>query len=236
MSINLEIQVEREQINDLTNKEKEKTPLLQDYGEKLESLFDELPFGEGTIKIKNYISNFDDHREKIRIDTNDFFIEFKTDGLFLFIDSYFLRLSEKVYTSKIIKRIGIQGIKINEDFKHHYKNVDDSKEANAWTMVYFGLIMNEIKYSEPERIVVERRTRKYSNSKKRDKKVTVIKIKGKIYDYMTDEGKQLIKERQKHVESWGVRGHFRKYKSGKEVWIQPYVKGEGKSEKQTYKL
>jgi len=31
---------------------------------------------------------------------------------------------------------------------------------------------------------------------------------------------------QRHIESWEVRGHFRRYKSGKTVYIKPFVKGE----------
>jgi hypothetical protein len=31
---------------------------------------------------------------------------------------------------------------------------------------------------------------------------------------------------EKHTESFGVRGHYRQYKSGKTVWVRPYTKGE----------
>ena len=30
---------------------------------------------------------------------------------------------------------------------------------------------------------------------------------------------------EKHTESWGVRGHYRTYKSGKTVWVRGYTKG-----------
>ena len=33
-----------------------------------------------------------------------------------------------------------------------------------------------------------------------------------------------------------VRGHYRRYKSGKVVWIQEYKKGEGKAKSKTYKM
>ena len=33
-----------------------------------------------------------------------------------------------------------------------------------------------------------------------------------------------------------VRGHYRRYKDGKTVWIRPYTKGNGKEKNKTYKL
>lgn len=40
----------------------------------------------------------------------------------------------------------------------------------------------------------------------------------------------------RHKDSWLVTGHWRHYKSGKKVWINPYVKGEGELEQKKYKL
>jgi hypothetical protein len=37
---------------------------------------------------------------------------------------------------------------------------------------------------------------------------------------------ELPRKYDRHTESWGVRGHYRTYKSGKTVWVRPYVKGE----------
>lgn len=40
---------------------------------------------------------------------------------------------------------------------------------------------------------------------------------------------------EKHTESFGVRGHYRHYKSGKVVWVSPYVKGNGgRSDREFY--
>ena len=47
------------------------------------------------------------------------------------------------------------------------------------------------------------------------------------------------KKRQRFVESWNVRGHYRHYKkSGKTVYIKPYRKGkaDGKTETKTYEI
>lgn len=46
------------------------------------------------------------------------------------------------------------------------------------------------------------------------------------------------KKRQRLTESWNVRGHYRHYKSGKTVYVNPYTKGskEGKSVPREYKI
>lgn len=40
----------------------------------------------------------------------------------------------------------------------------------------------------------------------------------------------------KYTDSWEVAGHWRTYKSGKTVWIEPYVKGTGAKENRTIKI
>lgn len=43
--------------------------------------------------------------------------------------------------------------------------------------------------------------------------------------------------RQKHTDSWGVRGHQRHLRNGEVVWVKPYIKGTGATRKQkTYKI
>jgi hypothetical protein len=41
---------------------------------------------------------------------------------------------------------------------------------------------------------------------------------------------------EKHTEAWGVRGHYRTYKSGKTVWVKGYTKGnaEKRSDRDYY--
>ena len=42
--------------------------------------------------------------------------------------------------------------------------------------------------------------------------------------------------RAKPAGAFNVRGHYRRYKNGKMVWINPYIKGSGKEKNKTYKL
>jgi hypothetical protein len=43
------------------------------------------------------------------------------------------------------------------------------------------------------------------------------------------------KELIRHCEAWMVRGHYRHYKSGKVIYINPYKKGHGKINDKIYK-
>ena len=42
-----------------------------------------------------------------------------------------------------------------------------------------------------------------------------------------------IREYQRHIQKWTVRGHYRKTKNGM-IWIEPHTKGEGELEKRIY--
>lgn len=37
---------------------------------------------------------------------------------------------------------------------------------------------------------------------------------------------ELPRRYERHTESWGVRGHYRTYKTGKTVWVRGYTKGD----------
>ncbi len=47
---------------------------------------------------------------------------------------------------------------------------------------------------------------------------------------------ELPRKYERHTDSWGVRGHYRTYKSGRVVWVRPYVKGgnNGRSDREYY--
>jgi hypothetical protein len=53
-----------------------------------------------------------------------------------------------------------------------------------------------------------------------DTKIYRTKINGNLDD-------EKRKEYDRHIESWTVRGHYRKTKSGEKIWIKDHIKGEG---------
>jgi hypothetical protein len=42
------------------------------------------------------------------------------------------------------------------------------------------------------------------------------------------------KEYERHIESWTVRGHYRKTKTGEKIWVKDHVRGEGVLENRIY--
>ncbi len=61
---------------------------------------------------------------------------------------------------------------------------------------------------------------------------TIILCPGITYSISTEVPRHFTR----HCEAWMVRGHYRKYKSGKTVYIKPYQKGKGKLKQTNYEL
>ncbi len=126
-------------------------------------------------------------------------------------------------------------------------NTQEKEAIRAYAGHYhhiFALIFGYIEHMQEHAEIVQKQivagssqAKKKKNGKKqrRQKKITNKKT---IYTIVVpDDIKELVRGRggfQRHVESWTVRGHWRKYKNGKRVWIRPYTKGEGKTEGKTY--
>ena len=65
------------------------------------------------------------------------------------------------------------------------------------------------------------------------------KAKGKTYILKRSGADPIVSipgTRAKPSGAFGVRGHYRRYKDGRTVWIKPYKKGTGKETDKTYKL
>lgn len=65
------------------------------------------------------------------------------------------------------------------------------------------------------------------------------KAKGKTYILKRSGADPIVSipgTRAKPSGAFGVRGHYRRYKDGRTVWIKPYKKGTGKEKDKTYKL
>ena len=86
--------------------------------------------------------------------------------------------------------------------------------------------------------VIERRVKPGKSGKKRSgsnrRMLTVRKYM--IGEELLGELPQPKRKYEKHTDSWGVRGHYRHYKSGKTVWVRPFVKGspENKADRDYY--
>lgn len=76
--------------------------------------------------------------------------------------------------------------------------------------------------------------------KQRSKHTTQGKKKrGTTYIFNGSETNLTLKPQGTHASpkgSFNVRGHYRKYKNGTTVWIEPYIKGKGKPQDKVYKI
>jgi hypothetical protein len=101
----------------------------------------------------------------------------------------------------------------------------------------YASLMAFIVYNEPETAAAaaerhQERPKKKKNAAQRSKKGITYLIK------RTSSGPRIM-PRGHHSSPAGVfsvRGHYRKYKNGKTVWIAPYTKGTGKEKNKIYKL
>ena len=103
-------------------------------------------------------------------------------------------------------------------------------------MTYIGLNKNEKESLQSKKVPI---LNKSKNSKKKSKKKTNRTLSRTVYTLkVTDEEIEEATRNYKRIkEAWGVRGHWREYKSGKRVWIRPYVKGDNeKKESSVYRL
>ena len=88
---------------------------------------------------------------------------------------------------------------------------------------------------EVERTKVVTRTEKKRRSgsgKRSNKRMLTVRK----YTIGSEVLSELPRKYERHTDSWGVRGHYRTYKSGKTVWVRPYTKGEkvGRSDREYY--
>lgn len=84
--------------------------------------------------------------------------------------------------------------------------------------------------------VVERTQEKRKNGKRSGKVRRMLTVrKYTIGEEVLSELPHPKRKYEKHTESFGVRGHYRTYKSGKTVWVRPFVKGKnGQSDREYY--
>lgn len=76
--------------------------------------------------------------------------------------------------------------------------------------------------------VVERKnlgTKKRSSGKRGNKRMLTVR-KYTIGSEILSELPDVKRRYERHTDSWGVRGHYRTYKSGRVAWVRPYTKGD----------
>ena len=91
---------------------------------------------------------------------------------------------------------------------------------------------------EVERTKVVSRVAKPGKNRKSGKRPGEGKRMLTVRKYMIGEEvlSELPRRYERHTDSWGVRGHYRTYKSGRVAWVRPYKKGnaEKRDDKEYY--
>lgn len=124
--------------------------------------------------------------------------------------------------------------------KYQFESDEKSFKYNSSIISIYASLMAYIEYYSDKKEYVEVKEvstlsnkRQNNNNKKKNsnKKKPPIRIKRKVYKVnVSKEATVLDKKRyERKAESWTVKGHWRNMKSGKKVWVKPYVKGEGKN-------
>lgn len=114
-------------------------------------------------------------------------------------------------------------------------------EANCRSFIYFiYALMYYVSKQEPEEI-----TTKFKQQLEEDTEGVKVKSIYKYTGYVDLRDNKVYKpiikkdpdeptrEYQRHIQSWTVRGHYRKTKNGLR-WIEPHIKGQGELEKRIY--
>jgi len=206
--------------------------------------------------IKKLLSWRDENRELVRnfkpvltegvIEISDYKQYFKVEGSVIhhkvFINSLeILRFSYNHITWKVTEvRDNTKSLNIELD-----KNDDVIADFNTIfmsMMSYMVNYQNNIEYINRETVTEIENKKPKKNRKSSGNKNRVVKITKTIYRINGLPDKNNSAETPKiftrHTESWKVRGHFRKLKSGKKIWIREHTKGNQQKETdpKTYKL
>lgn len=131
----------------------------------------------------------------------------------------------------------------NDAIKAHFKEIGVVKDELDILMAIFSKITYLLEHPE-EKVINNKPAREYtqntnnigtdkpvkkeSNSSTQERRtinlnnITITTSNQKAARKLTSRKYERV------TESWGVRGHIRRYKSGKEVFIKPFTKGTGK--------
>lgn len=63
-----------------------------------------------------------------------------------------------------------------------------------------------------------------------------IKHLDKLYMLNNISIRKIAKKKQWHLDCWGVVGHIRHLRNGKQVYVRPYIKGKGRETNKTYTI
>ena len=143
----------------------------------------------------------------------------------------------------LTRDVGMIGNGKGEIIKLQYKLINDEDirdEFVSTNSVAVAIYIETLKKIIDKRVIYRKRHNKRitqsgstgdANMKHR-KEYTVEELSTKIvYTDDTVKYDPPTRENERHVDAWGVDGHWRTYKSGKRIWIAPFDKGDKAKDK-----
>lgn len=131
--------------------------------------------------------------------------------------------------------VGLFSLWEKDVFEDIFDLITEITTQIAEIMFYMALLQPEFEVTE-EPAMKESRLKKAERHNKYNP-TNIIKLTRKVYRLNNPTFKSITKKEYTRIaQSWGVRGHFRNYKSGKTVWVKPYVKGKGDLKNKIYKV
>lgn len=178
---------------------------------------------------------------------------------FIFLDEVFTKyvvsIDDKPCAEILTERIGgYYRVEDEKFFDYFYKimgaanSVVGSNEFNKkdFVMDTCTTVISCMAYMEHYKEFVEAKTVVSNKSpsgnahkkKRKDMRRAAIKLVNKVYMFSNVKENSEKKIFVRHALHWGVRGHQRRLKSGKVVWVKPYEKGSSKEQRQgkTYRI
>lgn len=212
---------------------------MLDWNHKNKDMYDsdtlDFPMTEGLLKLSQYVEKMHD------IEVNQVLTEIyhfniidsdTTNELKMRIESYNETTNENEMSFDVEF--------VDNDFKfsnikHEFKHISQDRVIKSCEMIV-SLHLTVLFYmTNAPQIVKETRETKYITKKQKSKKSSKnnstrrVKIQTVKYTFDYSEGSEK-RNYERSAELWTVRGHYRYYKkTGKRVWVKPYVKGEGEN-------
>lgn len=128
-----------------------------------------------------------------------------------------------------------------EDVKAAYRQdlISSAISVRQSLMAYMEHTKDSPKYVHTDYEKVMKKKKGKRKNGKSNSRTRVSYVTNKVYslDFASDDKiADNKREYNRHIESWGVRGHLRHLKSGKSIWINPYKKGTGRTESKIYRV
>lgn len=155
-----------------------------------------------------------------------------------------------IYMNDIYFGTYSKNIKFHKDFDYlDERNIIDKNDCEYKKVqdFWYKFLINVIKFVNYPDVILKEHKRTEANIKRRIKKgkcsvpeFIIVKLNGELQRYV-DNVYEKPKRKWHYNYSFDVKGHPRKltsprYKKAKEIWIKPYVKGEGRKVESMYKI